>query len=51
MKNLKFFLFPTYDPVTLITSKLQIHPANSEIRHEALINKGLIKIQNLSLTH
>ena len=27
-KNLKFLLFPTYVPVTLIRSKLQIHPAN-----------------------
>ena len=51
MKNLKFVLFPTYVPVTLIMFKLQIHPTNSEIHYEALVNKELIKIQNLSLTH
>ena len=28
MKNLKFFLFPTYVTVTLIKSKLEVHPAN-----------------------
>ena len=28
MKNVKFLLFPTYIPVTLIMPKLQIHPAN-----------------------
>ena len=28
IKNLKFLLFPTPVPVTLIKSKLQIHPAN-----------------------
>ena len=28
MKNLNFLLFPTYVPVTLIKSKLQIHPVN-----------------------
>ena len=27
-KNLNFLLFPNYVPVTLIKSKLQIHPAN-----------------------
>ena len=51
IKNLKFPLFPTYVPVTLVKSKLQIHPANPifshishEIHHEVLINKVLIKI-------
>ena len=28
IKNLKFVLFPTYVPVTLLKSKLQIRPAN-----------------------
>ena len=28
MKNLKFLLFPTYVRVTLIKSKLQLHPVN-----------------------
>ena len=28
MKKLKFLFFPTYVPVTLIKSKLQIHPLN-----------------------
>ena len=28
MKNFKFLLFPTYVPVTLIKSKLQIHHVN-----------------------
>ena len=28
MNNRKFILFPTYAPVTLIKSKLQLHPAN-----------------------
>ena len=28
MKNLKFLLFPTDVPVTLLKSKLQIHPVN-----------------------
>ena len=28
INNLKFLLFPTSVPVTLIKSKLQIHPAN-----------------------
>ena len=28
MKNLRFLLFPTYVPVTLIKCKLQIHPVN-----------------------
>ena len=28
MKNLKLILFPTYVPVTLIKSKLQIRPTN-----------------------
>ena len=28
MKNIKFILFPTYVPATLIKSQLQIHPVN-----------------------
>ena len=42
MKNLKFLLFPTYVSVTLIKSKLQVHPVNPT-NHEVLINKVLIK--------
>ena len=57
MKNLKFALFPTYVPVTLRKSKLQIHPVNPtnpdifKIHHEVIKNKVLIKIQNLSFIH
>ena len=59
MKNLKFVLFPTYAPVTLIKSKLQIHPVNPknqethlcEIHHEVLINKVVIKLENLFFFH
>ena len=29
MKNLKFVLFPTYVPATLVKSKLKIYPVNS----------------------
>ena len=59
MKNLFFFLFfPTYVPVTLIKSKLQIHPANPTnpdilkfITKFLKIKKVLLKIQDLPFIH
>ena len=51
MKNLKFLLSPAYVSVSLIKSKLQIHPVNPanpvifEIRHEVLINQVLMKFK------
>ena len=36
MKNLKFLLFPTYVPMTLIKSKIESHPANPT-------NPGILK--------
>ena len=52
MKGLKFLLFPTYVPFTLI--KLSCVSRKSryfEIHHKVLIDKVLMKIQNLPFIH
>ena len=52
MKDLKFLLFPTYVPFTLIKSSCVSHKSRYfEIHDEALIDEVLIKIQNLSFIH
>ena len=52
MKDLKFLLFPTYVPFTLIKLSCVSHKSRYfEIHHEVFIDKVLMKIQKLSFVH